>query len=207
MCQTGNIRVFYHTHFFIINAVQDIGIGFMEIEKLLTERKTAISRKWFEQVTETYPSDTSKFLKQQKDPFANPVGSTTMNSLLGVLDELLKKEPDKEKLVSHLDPVIRIRTVQAVFTPSQAVGFVFFLKQIVRENLKNECRDLQTLTALSAFEGKVDELALIAFNIYMECTKTILELKANHEKGKVYRAFSRAGLVEEIPDDGPELIR
>jgi hypothetical protein len=158
-------------------------------------------------VVDTYPPDTSRFLKKQKDPFANPVGSTTMDSLKGVLEELLKKEPDRESLTFLLDPVIRIRTVQAMFTPSQSVGFILFLKEIIRENLKNELRDVQALEALNSFERKVDELSLIAFNIYMQCAQTIFQLKANHEKGKVYKAFSRAGLVEEIPDDGPELIR
>lgn len=175
----------------------------MGLETLVAERKSAVVKKWFEHVVDTYPPDTAKFLKQQKDPFANPVGSTTIESLRGVFEEMLKAQPDRDLLSALLDPVIRIRAVQAMFTPSQAVGFTFFLKQIVREELHTELKDLQKLRDLQDFEQKIDELALIAFNIYMQCAQTIFQLKANHEKSKVYRAFSRAGLVEDIPDDGP----
>ncbi|MEZ4526517.1 MAG: RsbRD N-terminal domain-containing protein [Desulfobacterales bacterium] len=179
------------------------GIRHMGVEILLAERKSAVVKKWFEHVVDTYPPDTAKFLKQQKDPFANPVGSTTMESLKGVFDEMLKAQPDRDLLSALLDPVIRIRAVQAMFTPSQAVSFIFFLKQIVRQETEKELKDRQKLTDLQDFEKKIDELALIAFNIYMQCAQTIFQLKASHEKSKIYSAFSRAGLVEEIPEDGP----
>ena len=39
-------------------------------------------------VVDTYPADTSRFLKRQKDPFANPVGNTTLESLEAVVGEL-----------------------------------------------------------------------------------------------------------------------
>lgn len=175
----------------------------MGLEILLAEKKSAVVKKWFEHVVDTYPPDTSRFLKQQKDPFANPVGSTTMESLKGVFEEMLKAQPDRDLLSAVLDPVIRIRAVQAMFTPSQAVSFTFILKQIVREELHTELKDMQKLRELQDFEKKIDELALIAFNIYMQCAQTIFQLKASHEKSKFYSAFSRAGLVEEIPDDGP----
>lgn len=175
----------------------------MGLETVLAERKSAVVKKWFEHVVDTYPPDTSRFLKHQKDPFANPVGSTTMESLRGAFDEMLKTEPDRDLLSSVLDPVIRIRAVQAMFTPSQAVGFIFFLKQIIRENLHKELKDMQNFRELQDFDQKIDELALIAFNIYMQCAQTIFQLRANQEKSKIYRAFSRAGLVEDIPDDGP----
>jgi len=32
-------------------------------------------------VVDTYPADTSRFLKSQKDPFANPVGGATIQGL------------------------------------------------------------------------------------------------------------------------------
>jgi hypothetical protein len=106
---------------------------------LLEQRKTAILKKWFALAVETYPSDTAKFLKSQKDPFANPVGRTIYRGLEALMDELLK-EIDYEKLVSSLDPIVRIRAVQD-FSPSQAIGFIFFLKNVIREILHNEVKD------------------------------------------------------------------
>ena len=46
----------------------------MRLNNLLSQKKAAITKKWFALVIETYPSDTAKFLKSQKNPFANPVG-------------------------------------------------------------------------------------------------------------------------------------
>ena len=93
----------------------------MRIENLLEQRKAAIVKKWFDRVIQTYPADTSKFLKNHKDPFANPVGQTVLRGLEALFDTLLK-EPDTDTISSFLDPIIRIRAVQD-FTPSKAVSF------------------------------------------------------------------------------------
>ena len=53
----------------------------MKLDKLLSQNKTALVKRWFDEVVRTYPVDTATFLKQQKDPFANPVGRTTLKGL------------------------------------------------------------------------------------------------------------------------------
>jgi hypothetical protein len=55
------------------------------------------------------------------------------------------------------------------------------------------------------FESKVDSLSLIAFDKFMECREKIYQLRATEEKNRFYRAFERAGLVTELPEDGPVL--
>ncbi len=176
----------------------------MRAEDLLAERKTEIIRKWFDMVVDTYPADTSRFLKRQKDPFANPVGNTTLESLEAVVGELVKPEMDDTALDAALDPVIRIRAVQTIFHPSQAVGFTYFLKDIIRDMLCKETTDISDLKNLLEFERKIDTLGLRAFNIYMQCREVVLNLRADVEKNRVYRAFSRAGLVRDLSDEGPE---
>jgi hypothetical protein len=39
----------------------------------------------------------------------------------------------------------------------------------------------------------------------MKCRETVLKLRTNLEKERLYKAFSRAGLIQEIPEDGPDL--
>lgn len=174
----------------------------MGLEKVLEKRKAAILKKWYDQVVDTYPAETARFLKGQKDPFGNPVGKTTQESLNGLFDELMKPELDSEAVQFHLDPVIRIRAVQTLFSPSQAAGFPYYLKNIIQEILSRELNDIDQLNRLLAFERKIDEMNLIAFNVYMKCRETVFQLRANQEKSKIYKAFLRAGLVEEIPEDG-----
>jgi hypothetical protein len=175
----------------------------MRLNTLLAQKKSAIVKKWFAATVETYPADTAKFLKSQKDPFANPVGRTIYQGLASLFDELLK-ETNHETMQSFLDPIIRIRAVQN-FSPSQATSFIFFLKKAIRENIKEEDSRGRLLSELLFFESKIDELGLLAFNLYMNCREKIYELKANEMKNRTFRAFERAGLVRETPADTSDL--
>jgi hypothetical protein len=190
----------------MINAKSNRTVGAlsrMRLNDLLTQKKTAITKKWFALAIETYPADTAKFLKSQKDPFANPVGRTIYRGLEALFDELLKGM-DKENITSYLDPIIRIRAVQN-FSPSQAVRFIFFLKKAINDSIRKEIFQKQMIADWQLFESKIDELSLIAFNLYVQCREKIFELKANEMKNRTFKAFERAGLVSEIPADGPNL--
>ena len=175
----------------------------MRLNNLLAQRKTAIIKNWFVLSVETYPPDTASFLKKQKDPFANPVGKTISTGLEALFNELLKEMDDKI-ITSFLDPIIRIRAIQN-FSPAQAVSFIFLLKKAVRKNIKKEVSEEPLFSELLLFESKIDQLAMIAFNIYMQCKEKIYDLKANEMRNSTYKAFKRAGLVREMPVDGPDI--
>ncbi len=175
----------------------------MQIENLLKQRKDTIIKKWFDLVIQTYPADTSKFLKSQKDPFANPVGQNTLRGLEALFDTLLKGM-DTETIMSFLDPIIRMRAVQD-FTPSKAVSFIYSLKQVIRESLNKELKDKSLSRELLDFETHIDQLALVAFDIYMGCKEKLYELKSHQEKAGVFAAFRRAGLVCEISQEKTDL--
>jgi hypothetical protein len=175
----------------------------MRLNNLLAQRKTAIIKNWFTLTVETYPPDTASFLKKQKDPFANPVGRTISRGLEALFNELLK-EMDYEIITSFLDPIIRIRAIQN-FSPAQAVSFIFLLKKAIRENIKKEVSEEQLFSELLLFESKIDQLAMIAFNLYMQCKEKIYDLKANEMRNTTYKAFKRAGLVREMPGDEPDI--
>lgn len=169
----------------------------MRVEDLIEGKKADIVQSWFKLVAETYPDDTAHFLKNQKDPFANPVGSNILKGLTGLMDHLVK-ENDSKVILEFLDPIIRIRAIQKMFTPSQATAFIFDLKIILRKALKKELEDLKIKEQLWAFESRIDRLAITAFDLFMECREQIFELRANQERSKVFKAFERAGLITEI---------
>ena len=170
----------------------------MRLENILEQKKALLLKKWFELIVQTYPTDTSNFLKTQKDPFSNPVGKTFSRGLDALLDLLLKGW-DSETAASFLDPMIRIRAVQD-FTPAQAVSFIFNLKQVIRDTLSKEMTDGRFLNELSLFESKIDEMGLMAFDIFMKCREKIYQLKANELKNRTFSAFERAGLISAIPE-------
>ena len=66
-------------------------------------------------------------------------------------------------------------------------------------------KDPATLSALLDLESKIDAIVLVAIDIYLECREKIYSLKANVERNTVFKAFSRAGLVVEDPDDRPHI--
>jgi hypothetical protein len=167
----------------------------MELVKQLAQKKSAIIKVWFEKVVNTYPIDTAQFLKNQKDPFANPVGQNSLKSLQDIFDLALDRF-DATIARPLMDPIIRIRAIQD-FTPSQAVGFMFDLKTIIRETVPVETKDGRNIEALHALDRRIDQLGLLAFDIYMQCREKILDLKANEMRARTYAAFSRAGLIKE----------
>jgi hypothetical protein len=175
----------------------------MRLDDLLKQNKDAIIKKWLALSIDAYPADTSKFIKSQKDPFANPVGNTFSN--LGPLFDELLNGMDFKTITSHLYPILRIRAVQPILSSSQSTGFIFSLKKVIRESFKKEFSDNDILKELLIFELKIDELALIAFDIYMKCREQVYEIKANEERNRTFRAFERAGLLTEIPAVGPSL--
>jgi len=175
----------------------------MQFEKILSRQKDAIIEAWLDRVASSYAPDTAHFIRSRKDRFANPIGSTITAGLIGLFEELLTK-PQKETVHKHLDPIIRVRAIQN-FTPSQATAFILVLKNIVRDKLKKELADDRTAKAFVAFEANVDAMCLLAFDIYMECREKIYELKTSTERDKIYKAFERAGIVKDEPEDKPVL--
>jgi len=96
--------------------------------RLLLQKKVAILERWHLLILDTYPADSSRFLKQEKDRFANPVGSIISAGIEALYDELIG-EMDPDRLSTCLDSIIRVRAVQD-FSPSNAVAFIPLLKRI-----------------------------------------------------------------------------
>ena len=170
------------------------------LKGLIEKKKKDIIHLWFEATLQTYAPDTVRFYKDQKDAFANPVGSATSEGLPLLLDQLLG-DFDPDAIRSHLDPIIRIRAVQD-FTASQATAFIVNLKEILRDCLADELRDASRLKALLAFETRIDQLCLMAFDVYMECREKVYEIAANETRNQTFRAFKRAGLIVD-PSQAP----
>ena len=173
------------------------------LENLIERNKAAILKKWFDLAVQVYAPDTAKFLKTRKDHFANPVGSNTLKGLEGLLDQLLTGL-DRTTINAYLDPIIRIRAAQA-FTPSQAIGFIFSLKSLLRDILDKELQDDTIGEALKQIDFDIDQMGLIAFDLYMECREKILQIGANETRNRIFSAFARAGLISDTAESPPKI--
>ncbi|MCK8601111.1 RsbRD N-terminal domain-containing protein [Desulfoferrobacter suflitae] len=177
----------------------------MDLENFLTQHQSAILKRWFNFIIDTYPPETAKLFKREKDPFANPVGSTIFQGMQGLYQELVR-EIDPETASPFLDKIIRIRAIQD-FSPSRAIAFVFVLKDLVREQSRAADDPEETLSQddLTSFDGRIDRLAMLAFDIYVQCREKLYELRVNEVKNRTHRLLQRANLLAEIPDQEPSL--
>jgi hypothetical protein len=131
-----------------------------------------ILERWIARTIESYPRAALPLLSGEDDPFRNPVGHTLRQSLTRLLDEL-QGDMDPDGIAPALDAIIRIRAVQDL-TPGQALEFLFLLKPILRK-LAPE-RDQAQLAE------RIDRLALMAFDNYMQCREQIAEVRWNERQ-------------------------
>lgn len=169
----------------------------MQLGDLLNEKRGAILKQWRAVIVDTYPEDARRFLRRERDRFANPVGQSIHRSTEGLWD-LLVQGGSREEMRTCLDPVVRIRAVQD-FAPSAAVGFIFELKGILRQSLSGQAAGQDP--EMRALEDRIDQLALLAFDMYAECRGKLQEIRVNEMARHYGRLLARAGIAAEIPDE------
>jgi len=169
----------------------------IKLRSLLEEKKSTILTSWFDAIMETYPADNTGFFKKQEDRFANPVGHAFSQGIESLLEALLE-EKDLTEGLPFLDDMIKVRAVQD-FTPAKAVSFIFKLKKVVREELKKEIKQDHLEDAVLTYEAQIDDLALLAFNIYVTCRDQLNQLKTDELKRMTFTLLKKANLMYEIP--------
>ncbi len=185
----------------------------MTFGELLRENGDAIVRRWLDDVLSTYSKDSSAAFKRRKDPFGNPVGhalrvatatifETLLAETLSIASESNASESNASesnasesnasesnatepaKMHEHLREVVKMRAVQQ-FSASEAVGFIFRLKQAVRTKLEAPGDDSRFPAELVRFDQQVDRIAMEAFDVYVECREQLSELRINEVKRRV----------------------
>ena len=124
---------------------------FMALIDLLSDKKSEILERWRELLFDSYVPETARFLKSQKDRFANPIAYQLTRGLTGILEViLLDKETDQA--VAQLDEVLRLKALQDA-SPSRAMAFIFVLKSVIREELARELEDPAVAGEMIEFEA------------------------------------------------------
>jgi RsbT co-antagonist protein rsbRD N-terminal domain len=140
------------------------------------EGRDLIAEVWFRRVLRTYPPQGAEFLATERDPFRNPSGCAIRKALGTLLDELTLGM-DRERVHGALDSLMQMRAVESV-PPSRALEFLFQLKDILRVELAGADREL--------LNGRIDELALLALDLYMKYRERTYEARANEARRRVF---------------------
>ena len=83
-----------------------------------------------------------------------------------------------------MQEIIKIRAVQQL-SASQAVSFVFQLKEAIRAELGESVGEPRVSAELVELEGKIDRIALMAFDVFVQCREQVCQLRVNEAKRRV----------------------
>lgn len=156
----------------------------MSLHSHLRGKREILLRTWLDRVLDTYPADAHRFLRNRSNRFDNPVG-TTLRRELPVLFDALFENSELETVVESLDAILHIRSVQE-FSPAEAVGFIFLLKQIVRDELAAGGKTAERYGELVELETRIDRLAMIGFDIYSKCRDRMAEIRVNAARREMF---------------------
>jgi len=173
----------------------------MKLANLLIQKKSQIVDRWIRLLYESYPPETAVFLKKEKDKFDNPVGYRISQGLTGLFEALLQGA-DRGEILSNLDEIIRIRALQAK-SPSQALAFVFMLKNVLREELATDLKKENLAAELLELESRIDGLALLGFDVYTQRREKLNEIRVKEIKNRVSGLMRKSGLsMDDLEQEG-----
>ena len=149
---------------------------------LLKTKRSSIIKNWTTRIFDTYVSETSSFLSKDKDQFSNPVGFTISTNAEKIVDEIIS-DRDLTSIKILLIDILKIRAVQE-FTPSEAVGFINPLKDVINNELKDDLHDDLLFHELIDLYLFLDQVTLIAFDIYSELRETVYRIRLKELRNK-----------------------
>jgi hypothetical protein len=166
----------------------------MGLTDSIATRSKELAQKWADLILGTYPEQTQVVWRKNRDQFTNPVGSAILASTNELLPLLLTWN-DAEAVANSLQQIVKIRAVQD-FTPSQALSFVFLLKKLLRQEFIKELAARGELEDLLHFETRVDNLAVIAFDLYVAARDQISRMRVDEVKRAHVNIVRRANLMK-----------
>jgi RsbT co-antagonist protein rsbRD N-terminal domain len=167
----------------------------MPLTTHLAQKKSAILGRWLTTIYESYPPETAIFLRKEKDRFDNPVGYRISEGLEGLYGALIQ-DFDRERVLHFLDEIIRIRALQN-FSPSQALAFIFLLKNVIRQELADEIRKENLAAEVMECESRIDGLALLGFDVYSKRREKINEMKAHEAERRISGLMRKVGIGDD----------
>lgn len=169
------------------------------LKDFLLEKRPAILAGWLESILEAYPEGSRDFFRNKGDSFSNPIGSTLRQGIEKLYQEILHPT-DAAISGSLLGPIIRIRALENLL-PSQAIGFIPLLKEIIKEGLEGRFLESPYFREWLILSDTIDRLTLQAFDIYMECREKVHQLKVKELKSAMGKIREERGPKGRPPED------
>jgi hypothetical protein len=146
--------------------------------------RRAIAEAWLAKALDSYAPPTARFLREERDPFRNPVGHALAECIPALLDQLLGPM-DPAVVTPLLDRIVRIRAVQEA-SSQKALAIVAALRPALVEA---RGRGVEP-AALAAADAPGDDLMNRAIDLYIRCRLELDEIRAR-EAGRRTRVLDR----------------
>jgi hypothetical protein len=180
----------------------------MTLDEILGGRGAAVCDRWLGEILGEYGEVTALRWRKERDPFANPVGHALTTGLPQLLEAVRRDVELPEGAARALEAIIRIRSVQDM-APSRAVAFVLRLRGAIRQELEAELSGGAHAAELAALDGRIERLALQAFDQYVRIREQIFRLRQDELRRSVATLLRRwhAELPAEPIEAPSELVR
>ncbi len=161
----------------------------MDWASLLREKEEILAARWLAALAEVFPPERAGLIQAGGDPFANPLGQAAARGTRELLPALYNGlDPARRR--AALDDLARILAIQEI-EPARALSFVFSLKGLAREELKEALTGGRFGPELEALDARVDSLALEAFAAFVRCREKIAELRVSEIRRQVSGRLAR----------------
>ena len=145
------------------------------LDRIVQDRRKEIAQRWVELVFASYPDETSRFLRKERDPFSNPVGRLVRESAEPLVNALACGQPD-QKAMESLDWLMRLRSVQDL-TAAEAVSVIPLLRRATLDVAADALGGSGQEGVLELVE-RVERLTLAAFGVFTACREQLYEVRA-----------------------------
>jgi hypothetical protein len=162
----------------------------MTLREILVERAEALCERWVAAILAEYGAGTAIRWGRERDPFANPVGHALRAAVPRLYQAATGAGAPGEGAASALEDILRIRSVQEM-APSSAVRFVYRLRDVIRAELAEELAAGDHHQGLAELDARLEQLALLAFDVYVRQRETIFRLRQEELKRSVASLLRR----------------
>ena len=164
-----------------------------------------VLEEWVNAIFDTYPFQTTGFLRTSNDPFTNPVADMTREAARTVYEAVSGWDKKPAEVKAAIDRFVHMRAVQG-FNPSQAMLAFCLLKPVLRKHVLPAMQKAGRLKDYLDAESRLDTIVLLGFDMYTESREVVAQNRIDEIKHQHAQLVRWAQRVEgaPLPDGEPE---
>lgn len=155
----------------------------MQPQEYFFNARDVVLEEWINAIFDTYPLQTTGFLRTQKDPFTNPVADMTREAATTVYEAVSGWDKKPDDVRRAIDRFIHMRAVQT-FLPSQAMLVFYLLKPLLRKHVMPEMQKAGRLKDYLEAESRLDTIVLLGFDMYTKSREVVAQNRIDEIKNQ-----------------------